>query len=47
MLGQAPAGIQDSNNCLKRLDSRFHGNDGKMLLRAFYEIINADNFFYS
>ncbi len=33
-------GNPESTNLLKRLDSRFHGNDEKADLRTFYEIIN-------
>ncbi len=35
----AKAGIQETCNYLKRLDSRFHGNDKKLLFRIFYEFI--------
>jgi hypothetical protein len=38
----AQAGIQRICTALKRLDSRFHGNDGKKAFRTFYEIINFD-----
>jgi hypothetical protein len=30
------------NKLLKKLDSRFHGNDGKTKLRTFYEAINLE-----
>jgi len=34
------SGKPGSANILKRLDSHFHGNDGKIGLRTFYETIN-------
>ena len=37
----AQAGIQAPRKPLKRLDSRFHGNDGKANLRTFYESIKT------
>jgi hypothetical protein len=33
-------GIQGIFKTLKRLDSRFHGNDGKKAFWTFYETIN-------
>ena len=39
----ANAGIQGPSICLKRLDSRFHGNDGKYFYRTYYDCINFDN----
>jgi hypothetical protein len=35
-------GNPEPANRMKRLDSRFHGNDEKADLRIFYEIINFD-----
>jgi hypothetical protein len=35
----AQAGIQGICKALKRLDSRFRGNDKKEVFRTFYEII--------
>jgi hypothetical protein len=37
------SGKPGSANILKRLDSHFHGNDGKIDLRTFYETINVDD----
>ena len=40
-------GNPESTNRLKRLDSRFHGNDGKLDLRTFYGTINpCDSSFF-
>jgi hypothetical protein len=36
------SGKPDSINILKRLDSHFHGNDGKIDLRIFYETIHIE-----
>ncbi len=36
--------IQSVCNYLKRLDSRFHGNDKKMLFQTFYENIKFSLF---
>jgi len=36
----AQAGIQDIRKALKKLDSRFHGNDGKANLETFCESTN-------
>jgi hypothetical protein len=33
-------GNPESAKLLKRLDSRFHGNDGKAHFQTFYEAIN-------
>jgi len=35
----AKAGIHKACNYLKRLDSRFYGNDKKVLFQTFYEAI--------
>jgi hypothetical protein len=35
-------GNPESAKLLKRLDSRFHGNDGKAHFQTFYEAINID-----
>ncbi len=40
--GQAPAGIHGVSNYLKRVDSRFHGNDEKTLLQTFCEIVKSE-----
>jgi len=38
----AKAGIQSPSNHLKKLDSRFHGNDEKGELRNFFDVIFND-----
>jgi hypothetical protein len=35
-------GNPGSANILKRLDSRFHGNDAKKAFQTFYETINPE-----
>ncbi len=35
----AKAGIQETCNYLKKLDSRFHGNDKKIPFRIYYEFV--------
>jgi hypothetical protein len=38
-------GNPESANTLKKLDSHFHGNDGKADFRTFYETIKIENFY--
>jgi hypothetical protein len=40
-------GNPESSRIWKRLDSRFHGNDGKAYIQIFYEYIKLKSAFYT
>ncbi len=40
----AKAGIQTKRIYLIKLDSRLHGNDGQVLCRTFYAVVNKGFF---